>query len=97
MVEDSSSSETTILPDLQLYQPKAREDLSTGDLNESLANKIDLHMCNRETSILEPPAALKQKVTKTKCDKVNDCTDQILVEGILSIYSIQENNWNDSP
>lgn len=72
MAENSSSSETTILPDLQLYKPKAREDLSAGDLNESLANKIDLHMCNRETSILESLAPPKKKFSKTqKYDKVN--------------------------
>jgi DNA mismatch repair ATPase MutL len=36
------------------------------DLDESLANRIDLHMCNREASILEPspPDTDKNKATK---------------------------------
>ena len=39
---------------------------ATNDLNESMADRIDLHMCNRETTILEP---LPEKNMKSKSNK----------------------------
>lgn len=45
--------------------------IGSNDLNESMANRIDLHMCNRETSFVEPPAPRpSEEVVTSKNDNV---------------------------
>lgn len=57
--------------------------IGSNDLNESMANRIDLHMCNRETSFVEPPAPRpSEKVVTSKYDNVI-----MLLVHIISTFS----------